>query len=69
MKTYITSIEELQGKPTSELWIIFREATRCSSGTGCSENDRKAARETAGNIRSVLRHRALNPGPGSGGPR
>ncbi|MGO4814221.1 hypothetical protein AB4156_32390 [Cupriavidus sp. 2MCAB6] len=67
-KTYITSIEDLQRKPTGELWVIFREATQSSHETECSESDRKAARESAANIRAILRQRAIRPGPGRSGP-
>jgi len=57
MKTYITTIEELLGKPKSELHTIFRHASQIAQRGGIA-SDRAAALTTMQNVRVVLKLRA-----------
>lgn len=51
MKSYITTIEELKGKPKSELNVIFRKAAEVAVSENVSPQERKAAKQTVENVR------------------
>lgn len=54
MKTYITTIEELKGKPKSELNVIFRKAAEIAVSDKVSPQEREAAKLTVENVRRNL---------------
>lgn len=54
MKRYITTIEELKGKPKSELNVIFRKAVEVAASDKVSPHVRKAAKLTVENVRRNL---------------
>ncbi len=56
MKSYITTIEELKGKPKSELNAIFRKAAEVVASGKVSPQARKDAKRTVENIRRILSH-------------
>ena len=55
MKSYITTIEELKGKPKSELNVIFRNAVEAVASDKVSPLEREAAKRTVDNVRKNLR--------------
>lgn len=59
MKTYITTMEELQGKPVSELHAIFRKATEIAYAENSLPLERDTAKMTIENVRRVLRNRTV----------
>ena len=54
MKTYITTIEELNGKPRSELNATFRKAAEIAASAARQSPEREAARQTMENVRRCL---------------
>lgn len=54
MKSYITTIEELKGKPKSELNVIFRKAVEAVASDKVSPLEREAAKRTVDNVRKNL---------------
>ena len=54
MKSYITTIEELKGKPKSELNVIFRKAAEIAVSDKVSPQEREAAKLTVENVRRNL---------------
>ncbi|BBJ23055.1 hypothetical protein [Candidatus Nitrotoga sp. AM1P] len=57
MKTYITTMEELQGKPVSELHAIFRKAAEIAYAENNLPLERDTAKRTIENVKNVLRNR------------
>ncbi len=55
MKSHITTLEELQGKPKSELHAIFRKAAETASAENLSPEERAAAQATLDHITKVLK--------------
>lgn len=60
MKNYIPTIEELQGRPTSELHAIFRKAAEVAADENRDPTERAAAKQTIENVRH---HLAQRPAP------
>ena len=54
MKSYITTIEELKGKPKSELNVIFRKVAEIAVSDKVSPQEREAAKLTVENVRRNL---------------
>lgn len=54
MKTYITTIDELKGKPRSELNAIFKRAAEVASAVGSQASEKDAAKRTLDNVRRSL---------------
>jgi hypothetical protein len=54
MKTYITTIEELQGKTRSELNAIFKDAAQVAATAALHSAEKEAAKRTMENIRRCL---------------
>ena len=54
MKSYITTIEELNGKPKSELNVIFRKAAEVVASDKVSPQEREAAKRTVQNIKRII---------------
>lgn len=54
MKSYITTIEELKGKPKSELNVIFRKASEVVASGKVWPQERKDAKRTVENVRRNL---------------
>lgn len=61
MTTHIPTIQDLEYKGVRELHAIFRNAAENSVNTKLTDAERKAARKTQGNIRSVLAARHPRP--------
>lgn len=62
MKSYITTIEELKGKPVSELHTIFGKASQIAWSEKHLPHEQELAKLTIENIRYVLQSRKA-PGP------
>lgn len=60
MKTYITTIEELKGKPKSELTAMFKNAAEIAATAALQSPEREAAGRTMMNVRYCL---TLHDGP------
>lgn len=60
MKTYITTIEELKGKPKSELTAMFKKAAEIAATAARQSPERDSARRAMRNIRYCL---TLHDGP------
>lgn len=60
MKTYITTIEELKGKPKSELTAMFKKAAEIAATAARQSLEREAASRTMTNICRCL---TLQNGP------
>ncbi len=54
MKSYITTIEELKGKPKSELNVIFRKAVEAVASDKVSSLEREAAKRTLQNVKRII---------------
>ena len=54
MKSYITTIEELKGKPKSELNVIFRKASEVVASDKVSPQECEDAKRTLENVRRNL---------------
>ena len=54
MKTYITTIEKLKGKPRSELNAIFRKAADIAVASASTSLERGAAERTLNCVRRCL---------------
>lgn len=59
MKTYITTMEELQGKPVNELHAIFRKSAEIAYAENNLPLERDTAKRTIENVRRVLRNKAM----------
>jgi len=57
MKSYIHTIEELQGIAKSELSVIFRKAAEVAADAKREPTERAAAKKTMENIRRQLAQR------------